>query len=1009
MVVAPLVALLCYLGLLILTVRKGLKPPARRAFALYLTAMAIWAFGAVLVRADIPWGSTLQRLKVMHIGGYCFSATFYHFVVTFLSLKRQRRYIPLAYLCSFLSLGANWTIWPTVRTAFLQPDGRLTYTLALDLPLVAQLLCNSFWIVLALINLILAHQRSRDPILRNRIAYCLLVIALTLIGLYGNFSVAIGQYGFDHALNVISALLLGYVIFRYRLLDIQVAVRRAVLALILAMLVSAIFLLLAFFMYTMLHITLAGSYLLAMLLVSMGIGLSLVHRRLGDALRGWVGRLLLGRRYRAYRALQDLVGRMAAITDWKELKTTIEATVAQAMEAQVVELVVVGERGETPEALPVDSAPQAVTRDEAEWLWPQLMDAEPMASGEVFMPIETGHGSYILIIGPKARGHRYSVEDLGLLSALAGPAALALENARLEMERRQASQRLISQLKREVDSLQALTDLVSKATEPDSVMVEMLDFALKVTPYECGAIYLLDEATGELMLAASQGMSEEFRSLKPQAPLARQCAEWLKAPAALEATELLPSGQTGMPGHEVTLLIGAPLGPAAAPLGLLLLASHTAQEATTHEVDFVAAIGRLLGMALRNARLMSQARRQAEQLRRLYETSLDITGRIYASDLFEAIVRRSVQLLGAKGGGLTRLDRERGELELLAAYHVGGSSGDLVGYRFKVDEEITGRVMRTGQPVIVDDCHAWIKGVPDLVLPEKGAMLQVPLLWQDRVIGVLGVGDDPSRRFDEEDVRLLSLFAAQAAIAMKVAEAHAQAEELAILEERNRIACEIHDGLLQYLASIMYKADLCLDLMEEDAAEARVTLEEISQALQACIRETRWLVSALRPDSVRIRGLLPVLRQRLAEFKERTGLAPQLYCIGDPGRLPEQLCLILLRVVQETLNNVYKHAQADRVSIHLDFSSPEEVQLCVQDDGRGFDLEEERRRARERGAFGLCTMRERVESVGGSLRIETGPGQGTRVEVRLPKEIGRRRTGKEGDVQDEEDTRSVSR
>jgi len=999
MVAAPLVALLCYLVLLALTVRRGLKRTPRYAFMLYLTAMAVWAFGAVLVRADFPWGSTLQRLKVMHVGIYYFPATFYHFVVSFLQLKSQRRYIPLTYLCSSLSIIALWTIWSTIGSASLQPDGTLTYTIVLGLPQVIQLLSANVWVALAVVNLIRAHWRARDPLLRNRITYLLLVIALTLIGIYSNFSVTVGQYGFDHALNVISALLLGYVITHYRLLDIQVAMRKAAMALVSAMLVTAVFLLLAFFLYVVFHIPARSSYLLAAILVGTGIGISLVHRHLGDILREWEGRLFLGRRYQAYRALQDLTRRMAAIGDWNELKATIEATVAQALEARVVNLVTLDEGGGNLEALPADVPAQAVTRAEAKQLWPQLMDDELLAVGELFVPIKTMHGTHILVIGPSATRRRYLLEDLEVLSALAGPAALALENARLQAERREAQEALVRQLKHEVDTLSVLTDLVSKATDLDAVMDELLCYALKVTHCDCGAIWLLDEAAGELVLAASEGLPEGFQAQEPRAPVAGSWAEWLKTSAALDAMQLSSSDpaypliHAAMLGQGAKQFICTPLGSAEAPLGVLLLASCTLGGTIKCDLDFVAAIGRLLGMALRNAQLMSQARRQAEHLRHLYETLLDITSRVHASGLLEAIVRHSVRLSRAQGGALLRLDSERQELEFLSVYHSIREDRHLVGYRIKVDGSVAGQVVQTGQPVIVDDCHAWPGQLPDLALPRVRAMLQVPLLWEGQVIGVLSVVDQLDRRFSEDDVRLLSLFASQAAIALKIAEAHARAEELAMLEERNRIAREIHDGLLQDLASIMYKADLCLDLLEEDTEAAEEELEEISQALQACIRETRWLVGALRPGGIRARGFLSMLRQRLAEFEERTGLVLQLRCDGDDSGLSERLSLVLLRLVQEALNNVRKHAQAERVWIHLDFTSPQVVRLSVQDDGRGFDLAEEMRRAPSGGRFGLFSMRERVAGVGGSLRIETEPGRGTRIEATLPRErkISRRR------------------
>lgn len=562
----------------------------------------------------------------------------------------------------------------------------------------------------------------------------------------------------------------------------------------------------------------------------------------------------------------------------------------------------------------------------------------------------------------------------------------------------QVRERLIRQLQCQVDAFGALVEMLSQTAPFHSILDRLLGCALELTGYNGGALCLIDEARDGMVLAASYGLYEESSQQEPWVPLVGPWAEWLKAPMALDLTQLSPSepayhhlrAEKLIPG--LKLLISAPLNSPAAPLGILLLVSRVSMEAIAPDLEFAAAVGRLLGAVLHHARLVKQAQQRAEQLRRLYEVSLDISARVHASDLWEAIVRHSVQLSEAQGGALLRLDEERGELEFLYVYHSLRDDRHLIGYRLKVDGSLAGRVVQTGRAQIVDDCHEWSGRLPELAVPGVHTMLQVPLLWEGRVIGVLSVVDDLGRRFSEEDVLTLSLFANQAAIALRIADARVMAEELAMLEERSRIAREIHDGVLQGLAAIMYNAELGLDLLlEGDTKALRGKLEKLSQISRKCISEARWLVSSLRPDGLKARGLIPVLRQRLEEFRDRSGLAPQFHCVGEDSDLPEQLSFVLLRVVQEALNNVHKHAQAKRVWVRLDLSSPLQVRLSVEDDGRGFDLSEEMSRAREQDAFGLSGMEERVEALGGRLLIKTAPGQGTRVEVALPRQIHQRR------------------
>ena len=194
-----------------------------------------------------------------------------------------------------------------------------------------------------------------------------------------------------------------------------------------------------------------------------------------------------------------------------------------------------------------------------------------------------------------------------------------------------------------------------------------------------------------------------------------------------------------------------------------------------------------VAVAIENARLYERIERSLEQLTTLRQTSLDITARLDTTTLLEAIVRRATELLQAKGGGVYLYDPIRQELTVAVDY---GLERSTVGTTLKLGEGMAGRVAQTGEPLIVDDYQAWPGRSDKFAGDLFTAVVEVPLKWQDRVIGVLAIVDDKEKRvFTDADVQLLSLFADQAAIAIENArlyeETRRRSERLSVV---NRIA-----------------------------------------------------------------------------------------------------------------------------------------------------------------------------------------------------------------------------
>ncbi|MFQ5852644.1 MAG: HAMP domain-containing protein [Candidatus Binatia bacterium] len=219
------------------------------------------------------------------------------------------------------------------------------------------------------------------------------------------------------------------------------------------------------------------------------------------------------------------------------------------------------------------------------------------------------------------------------------------------------------------------------------------------------------------------------------------------------------------------------------------------------------------------------------------------------------------------------------------------------------------------------------------------------------------------------------------AMAEKLEEHEEKLKGLAVLEERERIAREMHDGLAQVLGSVLFKMRSG-PLRDLPDADARGAIHEVERLAEDAYSEVRQSIFGLRTVATRNLDLIPTLAEYLHDFGQQSGIAIDLQVPHQAAiRLSPQAEIQLIRVIQEALTNVRRHAQARGAWISFRVQG-EELEVVIGDDGRGFDLAEVQ--ARARGHFGLQTMRERTQVLGGKFDIETAPRKGTKVHVTLP-------------------------
>ncbi|MDX1687765.1 MAG: GAF domain-containing sensor histidine kinase [Candidatus Promineifilaceae bacterium] len=259
----------------------------------------------------------------------------------------------------------------------------------------------------------------------------------------------------------------------------------------------------------------------------------------------------------------------------------------------------------------------------------------------------------------------------------------------------------------------------------------------------------------------------------------------------------------------------------------------------------------------------------------------------------------------------------------------------------------------------------------------------IPLYAHGKELGVMNVASSNWRELTPEELRLLYTIGDLLGMAVERIRLHNRSAQIGAIEERNRLAREIHDTLAQGLAAVALHLESAEALLDA-GTEAEKIMRAVHQALsltRSNLEEARRSVLDLRAAPLEGRTLSAALQALARETAGKGDLQVEFSTTGGSRPLPVRVETGLYRIAQEALRNVIQHAQAEHARLHL-LTTPDELRLTVEDDGRGFDPDQV---AGDR--FGLLGLNERVNLLGGTLRLETGPGEGTRLEVILPAEV----------------------
>ncbi len=391
------------------------------------------------------------------------------------------------------------------------------------------------------------------------------------------------------------------------------------------------------------------------------------------------------------------------------------------------------------------------------------------------------------------------------------------------------------------------------------------------------------------------------------------------------------------------------------------------------------------------ARHREQERRwEAERRRQIAESLRDVLSALNSDQsldqILDFIASQARQLLDTQAVGVYRLESEVGTWAVKAA------KGILITYvagsKVPIGQEALKQAIVSRRPVAVPDA-ALVQDASSLELkPARSwanlyrAWLAVPIIAKGEIYGGILLYYTEPRALSEEEVELAITFSDQAALAIENSRLRSQIEQAAASAERERLARDLHDAVTQTLFSASLIAEAIPRVWERHPAEGRDGLDELRHLTRGALAEMRTMLVELRPTALTEKPVGELLRHLTEAVTSRTRIPVTLRVEGDTSLEPD-VQIVLYRIAQEALNNVAKHAGAKQVLISLR-CQPRQVSLEVSDDGRGFDpgdvLPDQ---------LGLGIMRERAESIGAEIRIDSQPGRGTRIEVHW-KGMGRR-------------------
>lgn len=548
--------------------------------------------------------------------------------------------------------------------------------------------------------------------------------------------------------------------------------------------------------------------------------------------------------------------------------------------------------------------------------------------------------------------------------------------------------RIVDQNKQLV-ALNSISTALAESPTLVPLLQTSLEEVLAVLRAESGLICIVDLELGEHSAVASRGFSDELVSSIQRARLCDDPigSEVVETGHAVVVERLLADPRVAALAERegVRSSISVPLKSHGEVAGIMAVATHVERRFGEAECELLANVGGQLGMAIRHAVVFERSLRRNREMEALLAVNGAVTSSLDLPHVLDRALEAIVAVTSAEAAEIWLLDEPAEELTLSA--HRGASPDAFhEASRFQVGAGLPGLAVMSRAPVVVHDIGEDERFRRSSV-SQAGfqTYCALPLLHRGEPLGVLGVATkDREGMTRPEDLRLLTGVGEVLSVAIENARLYERVQDSAVIEERVRIAREMHDGLAQTLTYVNAESQAIGKLLGSGSTiQARENLARMAETVRGVYADVREAILGLRTSPHSEGSFLPSLAGYVDSFEEMAGVETRLEVGAGAAeaRLAASAEIQLMRIVQEALSNVRKHARASAATISFEIEGGR-LRVEVRDDGRGFDPD----RLKPRGwpRFGLQTMRERAEAVGGCCTILSQRGEGTCVVMEVP-------------------------
>jgi len=366
-----------------------------------------------------------------------------------------------------------------------------------------------------------------------------------------------------------------------------------------------------------------------------------------------------------------------------------------------------------------------------------------------------------------------------------------------------------------------------------------------------------------------------------------------------------------------------------------------------------------------------------QEIEALYEADERILRNVSLNQVFQTLVDVAVDMLHADRSVVFAWDEK--QTKVVPRVSHGFLPETLKVMEFAKNEGIVGKVLETGKPAIIRhiEPNSFRPDVRAAIVAEGiRSFVHIPIVVDHKVVGVFNVAFTRPNLIGDDTMRLFSALTHRASISIANMELFEQTKDLAVMEERNRLARDLHDSAKQKAFAALAQLGTARGILNGNGNSVSIHLNEAENLVSDVIQELTFLVQEIYPIALQDKGLATALREYIFEWENRNDIMVQFVNRGE-GHLSLKVEQAIYRVAQETLANIARHSHARRVDMSLVYNE-DSVQLSVSDDGCGFDTN-----SKSHG-MGLRSIRERISSIHGTVQIQSAPGHGTRLLVQVP-------------------------